>query len=87
MKGQKSKQLETLLSQIHYAQLLNMDYKFGITTQDSMLQSNGRCLVNLKLDLLDEDNQRKSIYVELTLNEFYTFFHELKRAYALMGQV
>ena len=36
-------------------------------------------------DLLDESNQRKSVYCELTLNQFYTFFHELKRAHSLMG--
>ena len=74
------------MQQIHYSQLINFDYKFSITTADSMIQSNGKCLVNLKLDLLDEDNGRKSVYVELSLNQFYSFFHELKKAYSLMSE-
>ena len=68
VKGEKSKQLESLLSQMHYSQLISFEYKFGITTTDSMIQSNGKCLVNLKMDLLDEQNNRKCIYVELSLN-------------------
>ena len=66
--------------------MVNFEYKFGITTSDSTLNSNGKCLVNLKLDLLDEQNQRKSVYVELSLNQFYQFFHEMKRAHNLMTQ-
>ena len=52
-----------------------------------MIAANGKCLVNLKLDLLDTDNKRKSVYVELTLNQFYQFFHELKKAYNLMSSM
>ena len=50
-----------------------------------MIGPNGKCLVNLKLDLLNEQNKRESVYVELSLTQFYTFFHELKRAYNLMN--
>ena len=50
-----------------------------------MVGSNGKCQVNLKLDLLDTDNKRRSVYVELSLNQFYQFFHELKKAYNLMN--
>ena len=64
-----------------------MDYKFVITTTDSMIQQNGKCLVNLKLDLLDPQNQRKSVYVELSLNQFYQFYHELKKAHNLMSTI
>ena len=41
---------------MHYSQLVAFEYKFGITTTDSMIQSNGKCIVNLKMDLLDEQN-------------------------------
>ena len=85
LKGDGQQKLENLLSQMHHAQLINFDYKFAITTSDSMIAANGKCLVNLKLDLLDTDNKRKSVYVELTLNQFYQFFHELKKAYNLMS--
>ena len=53
---------------MHYSQLVNFDYKFSITTADSMIQSNGKCIVNVKMDLLDERNQRNSVYLELSLN-------------------
>ena len=85
MKGDNAGKLESLLSQLHYSQLINFDYKFSISTSDSMIGQNGKCLVNLKLDLLNEQNQRDSVYLELSLNQFYTFFHELKRAYTLMN--
>ena len=85
LKGDNAGKLESLLSQMHYSSLINFDYKFGITTSDSMIGPNGKCLVNVKLDLLTEQNKRESIYVELSLNQFYTFFHELKRAYTLMN--
>ena len=71
LKGEKNQKLESLMQQIHFSQLINFDYKFSITTADSMIQSNGKCLVNLKLDLLDENNSRKSVYVELSLGQFY----------------
>ena len=70
---------------MHYCELLNFGYKFGVTTTDSMIQGNGKCLVNVKLDLLDEQNNRISHYIELSLDQFFTFFHELKRAYNLMN--
>ena len=85
LKGGNAAKLENLLSKMHYSQLINFDYKFGITTADSMIGSNGKCLVNLKLDLLNENNQREAVYLELSLPQFYSFFHELKRAYNLMN--
>ena len=49
-----------------------------------MIQSNGKCFIHLKMDLLNEKNEREAIYTELTLEQFYQFFHELKRAHSLM---
>ena len=36
------------------------------------------------MDLLNEKNKIEAVYAELTLEQFYSFFHELKRAHALM---
>jgi hypothetical protein len=36
------------------------------------------------MDLLNEKNEREAVYTELTLEQFYQFFHELKRAHSLM---
>ena len=68
LKGEKAAKLESLLEGIHYDQLISFSYKFGVTTADSMIQSNGKCVVNLKLDFLGENNERKSTYVELGLD-------------------
>ena len=87
VKGSKNQKLESLLEHIHHAQIVNFDYKFSITTADSMIQSNGKCVVNVKMDLLGEDNNRQSVYIELSLPQFYQFFHELKRAYSLMNSL
>eukprot|EP00347_Sterkiella_histriomuscorum_P002370 403368416 len=84
----KGNQMYTnLLKKVHYSQLINMDFKFAITTADSMIMNNGKCFIHLKLDLLNEQNQREAVYTELTLEQFYQFFHELKRAHSLMEVV
>lgn len=55
-----------------------------VTTADSMIQGNGKCSIHLKMEVLNAQNQKEQHYCELTLDQFYTFFHELKRAYSLM---
>lgn len=55
-KGESAAKLENLLKQVHYSQLINFDYKFAITTADSMIQNNGKCLIHLKMDLLNQQN-------------------------------
>ena len=37
LKGEKAAKLENLLGQMHYSQLINFEYNFGITTTDSMI--------------------------------------------------
>ena len=85
IRGDNAGKLENLLSRIHYSQLINFDYKFSIVSSDSIVGQNGKCIINLKMDLLNERNQRENVYVELSLNQFYQFFHELKRAQNLMS--
>ena len=56
-----------LLKKVHYSQLINFDFKFAITTADSHIQQNGKCFIHLKMDLLNERNEREAVYTELTL--------------------
>lgn len=56
-----------LLKRVHYSQLINFDFKFAITTADSMIQNNGKCFIHLKMELLNERNEKESVYAELTL--------------------
>ena len=52
-----------------------------------MIQSNGKCVIHLKLELLNQRNEKQQVYTELSLKQFYTLFHELKRAHSLMEMV
>lgn len=52
-----------------------------------MIQGNGKTMINLKMDLLNQRNEKESVYAELTLQQFYSLFHELKRAHTLMEVV
>ena len=85
--GSEAQKLENLLKQVHYSQLINFDYKFAITTADSMSSNSGKCMILLKMELLNQRNEKESVYTELTLDQFYTLFHELKRAHSLMSMV
>ena len=66
---------------------MNFDYKFAITAADSMVLNNGKCFIHLKLDLLSQDSEKEAVYTELSLEQFYSLFHELKRAHSLMEVV
>ena len=63
--------LENLMKKVHYSQLINFDYKFGLTTADSMIQSNGKCFIDLKMELLNERNEKEQVYCEHSLDQFF----------------
>jgi len=44
-------------------------------------------MILLKMELLNQRNEKEAVYTELTLDQFYTLFHELKRANSLMNMV
>ena len=52
-----------------------------------MIQGNGKCTILLKMELLNQRNEKESVYTELSLDQFYTLYHELKRAHSLMNMV
>jgi cell division protein FtsL len=67
-----------LLKKVHYSQLINFDFKFAskkrvclsiciVTTADSMIQNNGKCFIHVKMELLNERNEKETVYAELTL--------------------
>lgn len=58
-----------------------------VTTADSMSANSGKCMILLKMELLNQRNEKESVYTELTLDQFYTLYHELKRANSLMAMV
>ena len=58
-----------------------------VTTADSLTANSGKCMILLKMELLNQRNEKEAVYTELTLDQFYTLFHELKRANSLMNMV
>ncbi|XP_019395326.1 PREDICTED: COMM domain-containing protein 7 [Crocodylus porosus] len=59
-------------------QLIDMEWKFGVTAGNSELEKVGSIFLQLKL-VVKKGNQTEPVYVELTLPQFYSFLHEMER--------
>uniref|UniRef100_A0A3Q1EQ85 COMM domain containing 7 n=1 Tax=Acanthochromis polyacanthus TaxID=80966 RepID=A0A3Q1EQ85_9TELE len=64
-------------------QLLDMEWKFGVTVGTSEIQKVGNIFLQLKL-VVRKGNSTENVYMELTLPQFYNFLHEMERAKASM---
>ncbi|XP_062871575.1 COMM domain-containing protein 7 [Trichomycterus rosablanca] len=64
-------------------QLVDMEWKFGVTVGTSELQKTGNIFLQLKL-VVRKGNTTENVYMELTLPQFYNFLHEMERAKANM---
>ncbi|KAL7864668.1 hypothetical protein AOLI_G00160880 [Acnodon oligacanthus] len=64
-------------------QLVDMEWKFGVTVGTSELQKAGNIFLQLKL-VVRKGNTTENVYIELTLPQFYNFLHEMERAKASM---
>ncbi|XP_066444251.1 COMM domain-containing protein 7 [Eleutherodactylus coqui] len=60
-------------------QLVDMEWKFGVTAASSELEKAGSVFLQLKM-VIKQGNQLEPVYVELTLPQFYSFLHEMERA-------
>uniref|UniRef100_H2U4Y0 COMM domain containing 7 n=1 Tax=Takifugu rubripes TaxID=31033 RepID=H2U4Y0_TAKRU len=60
-------------------QLVDMEWKFGVTVGTSEVQKVGNIFLQLKL-VVRKGNSTENIYMELTLPQFYSFLHEMERA-------
>ncbi|KAJ6655863.1 hypothetical protein lerEdw1_004633 [Lerista edwardsae] len=59
-------------------QLIDMEWKFGVTAGSSELKKVGSIFLQLKL-MVKSGNQIEPVYIELTLPQFYSFLHEMER--------
>ncbi|XP_054837336.1 COMM domain-containing protein 7 [Eublepharis macularius] len=59
-------------------QLMDMEWKFGVTAGSSELEKGGSIFLQLKL-VVKKGTQTQPVYVELTLPQFYSFLHEMER--------
>lgn len=64
-------------------QLVDMEWKFGVTVGTSEIHKVGNIYLQLKL-VIRKGNATENVYMELTLPQFYNFLHELERAKASM---
>lgn len=64
-------------------QLVDMEWKFGVTVGTSEIHKVGNIFLQLKL-VIRKGNSTENVYMELTLPQFYNFLHELERAKASM---
>ncbi|RVE71143.1 hypothetical protein OJAV_G00071390 [Oryzias javanicus] len=64
-------------------QLVDMEWKFGVTVGTSEVQKLGSIFLQIKL-VTRKGNSTENIYMELTLPQFYKFLHEMERAKASM---
>uniref|UniRef100_A0A3P9Q5V0 COMM domain containing 7 n=1 Tax=Poecilia reticulata TaxID=8081 RepID=A0A3P9Q5V0_POERE len=62
-------------------QLVDMEWKFGVTVGTSEIQKVGNIFLQLKL-VVRKGNSTENVFMELTLPQFYNFLHEMERAKA-----
>jgi len=62
-------------------QLIDMEWKFGVTAGSSEVNRVSHSFLQLKL-VINTGNQIENIYMELSLPQFYTFMHEMEKAKA-----
>ncbi|XP_055366326.1 COMM domain-containing protein 7 isoform X2 [Betta splendens] len=60
-------------------QLVDMEWKFGVTVGTSEVQKVGNIFLQLKL-VVRKGSSTENIYMELTLPQFYNFLHEMEKA-------
>ncbi|XP_005095878.1 COMM domain-containing protein 7 [Aplysia californica] len=62
-------------------QLVDIEWKFGVTASSSELDKVGNTFLQLKL-VINTGNGMKNVFLELTLPQFYSFLHEMEKAKA-----
>jgi len=60
-------------------ELVDMEWKFGVTAASSELNKVGQCFLQLRL-LLDKGGKKQSVLMELTLPQFYQFLQQMEYA-------
>lgn len=64
--------------------LVDMDWRFGVSSASSELQQVGRTFLQLRLQLDKGGGQTQTSCMELTLPQFYEFLQEMEKAKASM---
>merc|ERR1711942_131937 len=65
-------------------QLIDLQWKFGVTAASSDIQLVGNTFLQMKWTVKGEDGKLETICMELSLPQFYKFLHEMEKAKASM---
>ncbi|EDO37428.1 predicted protein, partial [Nematostella vectensis] len=60
-------------------QLLDMEWKFGVTASSNDMKVVGQTFLQLKL-VVDKGGKHENVFMEMTLPQFYSFLHEMEKA-------
>merc|ERR1712126_130013 len=61
-------------------QLVDLQWKFGVTTASSDIQLVGNTFLQMKWTVRDAGGKLETISMELSLPQFYKFLHEMEKA-------
>ena len=61
------------------SKITDISWRFGVTAASKELDNVGKSFLQVKLDL-EEDNKPRTVFVEMTISEFYRFLHDLENA-------
>jgi len=60
--------------------LVDMEWKFGVTASSSEISRVGQCFVQLKFVTKKNASETDTVFVEMSLSQFYDFLHEMEKA-------
>ncbi len=65
------------------SQLVDMEWKFGVTASTNTIKKFGNAFLQLKL-VYNKGDSLETKFIELTLPQFYSFLHEMNKAKSQM---
>ena len=63
-------------------QLVDMEWKFGVTAATSDMTQVGHSFLQFKLVINKGNDDIENVHMELSLPQFYSFMHEMEKAKA-----
>ena len=64
--------------------LLNLEWKFGVTVGNKLVDSKGECVIQIKLVVQDPEMKINEIFMELSPGQFYELYGELEKIKSIM---
>jgi hypothetical protein len=76
---------KVLISQMGSAfNLLDIEWKFGVTVGNKIVDSKGECFIQVKLVIQDPEMKIKDVFMELSPAQFYELYGEIEKIKSIM---